>query len=494
MVTPQCKKLAEVDEPDGEFIDANCDGIDGDKLKGIFVSPAGVDTAAGTMSAPVKTIGKGVLLAIAAKKDVYVCQGDYAENLLLEGDINLRLFGGYACADWKRSNQRPLLKPKAGVPLRIKDNLKEIVVDRLEVQAPDATTASGSSISAWISNSKRVTLRQVQLQAGAGAPGENGVGSQAVLAPPPKAPDGESRPDVSCSCATTDALCFVALGFTFASESCVTPTGPQTLYTGQGGDGANLKSCYLGSSLAGGMGSPGLADDGANGQPGTDGMAGVGIGAFTGTEGYVANNAGTPGALGMPGKSGRGGTGGPSGVLLSASNGFPDAWFRGGRGGYGGLPGCGGFASSNGSAGGASIALLSWESKVVLEFSNILTHDGGMGGDGAPGAPGQPGGQPGAGGFYGALAGQKGGNGGKGGDGGPGGGGPALGIVAVGVAPDLQSVLYGIGKGGLGGKSVPNSVVPDAAAGVAADYWPVDIRPEVNGSAGAAGMAGKGGT
>src|SRR5512142_2873331 len=42
-----------VDDPDGNFVDSNCDGIDGDIAKAIFVATTGVDAlACGTQANP----------------------------------------------------------------------------------------------------------------------------------------------------------------------------------------------------------------------------------------------------------------------------------------------------------------------------------------------------------------------------------------------------------------------------------------------------------
>src|SRR5690606_12700041 len=59
----ECTKISDEDRPDDNFIDANCDGIDGDIAKAIFVSPWGSDNNPGTMEAPVLTIAQGLRLA-----------------------------------------------------------------------------------------------------------------------------------------------------------------------------------------------------------------------------------------------------------------------------------------------------------------------------------------------------------------------------------------------------------------------------------------------
>src|SRR6185295_13231649 len=40
-----CSPPSATDDPDDQYVDSNCDGIDGDLTKAIFVSPAGVNSA-----------------------------------------------------------------------------------------------------------------------------------------------------------------------------------------------------------------------------------------------------------------------------------------------------------------------------------------------------------------------------------------------------------------------------------------------------------------
>src|SRR5512141_464745 len=48
------------DDPDDAFADTDCDGIDGDKTKAIFVGPSGNDSAPGTIEEPVRSLAKAV--------------------------------------------------------------------------------------------------------------------------------------------------------------------------------------------------------------------------------------------------------------------------------------------------------------------------------------------------------------------------------------------------------------------------------------------------
>ena len=71
-------------------------------------STSGVDTAAGTMSAPVATIAKGVQLAQQVHKDSYVCDGTYTEAVVIANTaVNRPVHGGYDCANgWGARRRR----------------------------------------------------------------------------------------------------------------------------------------------------------------------------------------------------------------------------------------------------------------------------------------------------------------------------------------------------------------------------------------------------
>lgn len=86
-----------VDRPDADYVDTNCDGMDGDPAKAVWVSAVeGDDSASGAIDAPVRTIAKALALATADpnnKKDIYIVQGTYAEDVAITDDIGL--FGGF---------------------------------------------------------------------------------------------------------------------------------------------------------------------------------------------------------------------------------------------------------------------------------------------------------------------------------------------------------------------------------------------------------------
>ena len=82
-----------VDKPDILFEDRNCDGIDGDPSKAVFVSLGGNDAAPGTLTNPVRTVGKAISLASAQSKDVYVAGGEFVETVAAPSNVDI--YGGY---------------------------------------------------------------------------------------------------------------------------------------------------------------------------------------------------------------------------------------------------------------------------------------------------------------------------------------------------------------------------------------------------------------
>ncbi len=88
----ECLFQGDLDMPDG--VDQNCDGIDGDISKAIFVAKTGADSNPGTIDLPVATVAKAVSLAeMAGKRDVYVGGGVYAGSVDLAPGVSV--YGGY---------------------------------------------------------------------------------------------------------------------------------------------------------------------------------------------------------------------------------------------------------------------------------------------------------------------------------------------------------------------------------------------------------------
>jgi hypothetical protein len=142
-----------------------------------------------------------------------------------------------------------------------------------------------------------------------------------------------------------------------------------------------------------------------------------------------------------------------------------------GGGGAGGAGGCGGNYGRGGQGGGASIALLVYDSIVIVGESEVISGHGGSGGWGGEGQEGQAGGSYGLGNPQGCRAG-AGARGGAGGGGGGGAGGISVAVLWSGMtAPVLdQATTDAItigdgGKEGLGG-GADNYGPPGFAAAV----------------------------
>jgi len=459
-----CVPTGPSDFPDDEFADSNCDGIDGDKRAAIFVSPDGKDSNDGSFGSPTRTINKGVELAAARGKDVYVCTAEYAENVVVDTKA-VSIFGGYDCVTWARDNQRASVVPPDGIALTLR-KVSAMTVDRLSFVAANATAAGASSIAAQIVGSDQVVLSHLDLTAGNGAAGLPGT-SVATAKHAQAGADGSAG--LFCDPYLDDWPCDV--GVPTGGDGPNTTCGSTQVHGGTGGKAAPYP---MGKPQGGAVGIPGKTKAGAEGENGGAGKEGAiskeTFGSVT-DDTYVASNSGGDGTDGTPGQSGGGGGGGYS----CHYQGFPideiadcvagvgqDYFYFGSGGGQGGYGGCGGSAGHGGGAGGASFALLSIKSVVSLSWSSLTTGTGGRGGAPSNGAKGQAGGRGGKAGrttqyasdsFATNTTGQDGGpagDGGAGGPGGPGGGGPSITLVAFGEMPVTQAVTFTNGAGGKG--------------------------------------------
>lgn len=493
-----------LDDPDDDFTDTNCDGIDGDKTKAVFVAPTGSDASDGSMEKPVATVTRGIQLAVAKGKDVYLCKGDYSESTIQLASNGVRIYGGYDCAEkWARSSVSVAhLVSTSSSAVTIRNVSDPVVFDRVDITAANGKSGSESSTAVFISNSKKVTLRRGTLQAGSGADGVQ-----------PVTPPAENSLPACFAYVYSTGGCYGEPGTdAYQFQNC--------FYDGQSGAGTittapfeNLSvfdlakqspetqrnTCKSKQYSIGGRGGgtnpsdPRGGTDGTKGVPpstsgtlnGNDGVSfAPGVAATEGfgillETGYFASNIGTAGTDGTIGEAGTGGSGGGFTTVFSAGSGdFPYYLYApragGGKGGWGG---CGGDGGAAGNPGGASIAVASYRSEVSLERVTLVAASGGKGsagGTGAKGAAGQPGGACGTA-YYkcaSCVAGQEsqcaqvnktntdsaehGGNGGKGGDGtdgGPGGGGPSIPLVVSGTAPTLSAVTFLPGSGGPGGSN-----------------------------------------
>ncbi len=459
---PTCDATAR-DLPDDDFEDTNCDGIDGDASRAVFVSPDGDDLAAGTQDDPVATINAGIELAQEGGLDVYVCNGEYDREVRLES-IGVNIYGGYDCkSDWKRVRDRAVVRPQVGVPLTIRD-VSGVTIERIVFRALNNESEEGSSIAAAIVDSEDVELRRVELESGRAGSGKDGTDGKSWTSAARKGDDGNR--------ATGCGSVFCATGGTggHTTEAYTCPDGTKTRggpgSRGEYADGTgpqNGAASLLGAP--GGTSSDRSGTDGDGGDVGAHGQVSTKeVGTFTGVI-YEPVNAGGEGGDGETGQGGGGGRGSPRGCVGDL------CYTAGHGGGQGGNGGCGGRPGTGGTGGGGSFGLVIVGSEVSLTWARILTGDGGVGGAGGEGGPGQVGGDPGAG--YGSLAGDggRGGDGGKGGAGGPGGGGPSIGIALVNAeVPTTESVQFLLGDGGRGGAAAPDAG-SDAPDGISVEGY-----------------------
>ena len=262
----------------------------------------------------------------------------------------------------------------------------------LATLAIEARYATDGSSLALFAKGGDLSLRDMRIAAGSGAPGKD-----ALLAPYDFV--GQQRADLDGKRAVDGNF-----------------GGPETLVT-----------CPGGAKTKGGAG-------GDRGSPGMTGAPGPANGGLlpncTSVDGVAGAPSGkAPGAV-SPGKIEA--TGWVSGVGAKGDDGSPG---QGGGGGYGAL----GAGGAGGGGGGASIAIAVVGTTLTVKTSQLSAKIGGPGGKGAVGQDGQL--------IYGfggnrsggACIGGNGGPGGKGGAGGGGAGGSSLGIAYSGPKPALDS-------------------------------------------------------
>ncbi len=452
------------DLPDDAFTDENCDGIDGDVSKAVFVAVTGDDTNAGTMDKPLLTLDAALARAVAdGKRDVYVSTGMYDAHVTLVDGVSI--YGGYVATEgWKRS-ATALVTLTASVVANGRVVAVEganittpTTLDRLVIQTPDATGPGVSNYAMYCNTCTGVTLKNSTLTAGAGGPGVAGaLGTPGMNGVP-------GSPGMNGSCDTANGT---------GGPPGVLACDGLDVSGGRGGDGGpegthNGMNGVMGKNGGGTGGLPGNGCDSGCFGPCTATGGGAGIPAAAvgsggngsgGLGGMVMNGfwLGGVGANGFSGPHGKGGGGGGGGgghgggaVIEGGGNG----------GGGGGSGGCGGAFGKGGGPGGGSFGLfLVGSTGFVMTTATVSS---GKGGNGGPGGDGGKGGDPGGLGS-GAIAcigevggggdGGKGSAGGRGGHGGGGAGGPSFGVYLSATTLTFDGSTLMPGAPGLGGAS-----------------------------------------
>ncbi|MGC4090664.1 MAG: hypothetical protein QM756_22880 [Polyangiaceae bacterium] len=322
---------------------------------GVFVSPDGNDAKGlGTREAPFATLLKALMEARRQSKRVYACSsaGPFTENVSLD-DASFdqsELYGGFDCADWTYSADRPTAVVSPGARALSASGMSSLVIEDFSFTAADAVEPGESSAGAWIANSKGIVFRRVSFTAGNGARGADGEGStepaasgapgnagtaacQVLRAPN----EGGASVQSVCGEATDSVGGYGGDGGTDSkSAGSGTPGEPITLGTrGQAGIGetaATTWNCGVGAGLGGG-------------QVGSDAVAqSTAAGALTSSNNQGSLSAtgylGTAGQDGVAGTVGQGGGGGGGALApLTCGTNVPRTGASGGGGGGGG---CGG--------------------------------------------------------------------------------------------------------------------------------------------------------
>ncbi|WP_437730549.1 hypothetical protein [Sorangium sp. So ce1335] len=465
-----CTPLSDEDLPDDAFVDANCDGIDGDASLAIFVAATGRDANPGTREAPKASVMGGINEAVlAGKTQVYISQGTYTGRVTLSSGVSL--YGGYdAAAGWARS-AASIAEIRSGsttgghvTAVEGRNINAPTTLDRLTIRTPSTALAGASNHAMRCVSCTGVTLRHSRLEAGSGGPGANGANGAAGTA----GGNGANGEVGSCDGAGTRT------GGAAGASSCGRAGGKGGDGGREGGNAGSSGANGSGGAAGGAGGSPG--DDARAGRPGSNGANGAagagGMNGTGGTGGQVTANlwqgrAGNAGAAGTAGHGagGGGGGGGQGGVLTNSG--------AGNGGGGGGAGGCGGSAGVGGGAGGGSFGLFLVSSTgFQLVASQISSSDGGAGGRGGSGGNGGAGGNGGRGatectGEVGAGGnGGAGGRGGSGGHGGGGAGGVSYGLYRVNTSVSTTGNVLAHGDGGAGGTSPGNAGATGASGNV----------------------------
>ena len=466
------------DLPDLNFVDSNCDGIDGDKGKAVFVSPSGSDVNPGTMAKPKRTLNAAVLAAAAAKKDVYAAAGLYERVDLVSG---VGIYGGYA-ADWSSRGATPTVV-NGGPEAALADGdtgvtIQLVILNGIALPVPGACAYGLRAIDGSSVALEQDIVSGTDARAGAnGAPGSAGAagggGGDGVNGDC----DGRAGGPGSGGAGGRGPA---AWGGDGGGGGC--PTGCGVDGGENGGNGAAGEGGAPGG--AGGNSGISLGDPGQNGTGGAAGGYGTsGSGGSTGTFGLVwVGNSGTDGFGGAPGRGGGGGGGG--GAQTCGGTDTPLCHpGDGNSGGGGGAAGTGGAGGKGASAGGGSFGIYLWNSAVnVIGQSMIRAGRGGAGGTGGDGGIGGSGGAGGHGGSaclseVGAGgSGGRGGNGGFGGAGGGGGGGPSIAIFKGGtstasLSPQVTLAISAGGAGGPGGNNLAGRA-GNGQPGISSNIYP----------------------
>ncbi len=403
----QCTPSGASDLPELGFVDANCDGIDGEIPKAIFVDHfGGNDGNPGTMALPKKTIMSGINAAAATNpmKAVYISKGNYAESVVLHDGVNL--YGGYDASNgWRRqvANVTTINSPTTVGVLASNMGLPtEVQLLTVVAASANMTAANGdgqSSIAMLLLNTSGLTVRGCALVSGDGSNGAAGAAGSTGATGGDGTNAGVGTLTNPGSGGTSS--CGAPGGVGGTGVSGVTDGNPGIVGTtpvgggaaGPFGTGGAAGDCSF-TTANDGHDAPAIGIGGGVGPPGPNGNPGPNFGSITAAGMYLPP-VGLVGGTAHPG--GGAGGGGSGGGTAHGSSGFPNfctdcSANRSGGGGGGGAGGCGGTGGIGGRGGGGSFGLVAYGSTATLESNTFTTGRGGNGGSGGNGGAGGTGG------------------------------------------------------------------------------------------------------
>ncbi|MCA9524178.1 MAG: hypothetical protein KC609_24590 [Myxococcales bacterium] len=383
----ECTKTSETDEPDPLGKDANCDGIDGEWTKAVFVDgqDGHDDTGDGTPEFPFKTITKGISVADQAnpKLAVYVMEGIYSELVTMKSGVSV--YGGYSRANkWAKRNRdlyvtkifsNNAVETHAVIAVVANGITQPTTLAGFHIESADNPNPGGSSYAIWVKGStKDFVIEDNVIKAGKGNNGEKGDDGQTInhsalvengVTYTTTGKQGESSTHNTTSSNTG------GLGGQEGARVCtwndVANDGTIKTYRaivrgGKGGNGGDKsRNCcddQGGNGFPGGKSTMSLDEKNSSGvfvsiDSDISGFSKGGTGGTAGDCGFWGTSAGKDAPddaqTGRPGTVGTNGVGGNGSGLVSS----PGYWL-GSKGGNGtaGLPGHGGGGGGGGSGAG----------------------------------------------------------------------------------------------------------------------------------------------
>jgi hypothetical protein len=186
-----CAPPSGTDVPDDNYTDDNCDGIDGDVTKGIFVAKAAAsavdDATCGTLAKPCKSINWGISQAAnSAMRFVYVQAAVYNEEVVLFNGIDV--VGGYD-TNWQRAARGTAghdvvitgafdSTEQQFVSVLAHSLAANTTVRDLDIYGPNANDGLHPGLSSYAvhASQAKLTLHRVGVFGGNGADGKAAVG------------------------------------------------------------------------------------------------------------------------------------------------------------------------------------------------------------------------------------------------------------------------------------------------------------------------------